>query len=79
MAQELHRATLERPRVRQRLSPSHVPSGSIPPMLHDSMQDRQSDIQEAITSGSVKRFVELALMQSNVAKRLAELPGGVGP
>ena len=56
MAEELH-GPVERPRVRQRVSPSHIPD-VVPPMPtlipHDLsiwMQDRQSDLQQAMIVG----------------------------
>ena len=82
MAEELH-GPVERPRVRQRVSPSHIPD-VVPPMPtlipHDLsiwMQDRQSDLQEAMIAGDIKKMLELTSLQSQGAEKLAELTGGM--
>ena len=58
LARELRRDIVERPRVRQRLSPAHG-GDTIPPMhtlvpgdLSDWMQDRHADLQDAMSQGS---------------------------
>ena len=58
LAEELH-GPVERPRVRQRVSPSHVPE-VVPPMptliphdLRNWILDRQSDLQEAMSAGDI--------------------------
>ena len=82
MAEELH-GPVERPRVRQRVSLSHIPD-VVPPMPtlipHDLimwMQDRQSDLQEAMIAGDIKKMLELTSLQNQGAEKLAELTGGM--
>ena len=82
VAEELH-GPVERPRVRQRVSLSHIPD-VVPPMPtlipHDLsmwMQDRQSDLQEAMIAGDIKKMLELTSLQSQGAEKLAELTGGM--
>ena len=41
------------------------------------MQDRQSDLQEAMIVGDIKKSWELTSLQSQGAKKLAELTGGM--
>ena len=64
LAKEVQGGLLERPRVRQRLSAPHVSEDVIPPinahvgpMGAEWMEDRQSDMQEAMSSGNLKKLV----------------------
>ena len=82
LVEELH-GPVERPRVRQRVSPSHIPE-VIPPMptliphdLSNWILDRQSDLQEAMSTGDIKQVLELTSLQSQGAEKLAELTGGM--
>ena len=62
MAEELH-GPVERPRVRQRVSPSHIPDSCPAHADVDSSRfehlDRQSDLQEAVSAGDIKNILEL--------------------
>ena len=82
LAEELH-GPVERPRVRQRVSPSHIPE-VVPPMptliphdLSNWILDRHSDLQEAMSAGDIKQVLELTSLQSQGAEKLAELTGGM--
>ena len=75
----------ERPRARQRLSPSHVQNGPTPPMptmvpmeLSDWVQDRQPDMQDHLNSGNCRRMQEVTL-QATCDREIAELTGGMVP
>ena len=85
LARELRGDIVERPRVRQRLSPSHR-GDTIPPMptlipgdLSDWMQDRHADLQDAMNGGNCVKVLELMSMMSNAAENLAEMTGGMAP
>ena len=80
--EELH-GPVERPRVRQRVSPSHIPE-VVPPMptliphdLSNWILDRHSDLQEATSAGDIKQVLELTSLQSQGAEKLAEVTGGM--
>ena len=82
LVEELH-GPVERPRVRQRVSPSHIPE-VVPPMptliphdLSNWILDRHSDLQEAMSAGDIKQVLELTSLQSQGAEKLAELTGGM--
>ena len=49
----------------------------IPHDLSMWMQDRQSDLQEAIITGDIKKMLELISLQSQGAEKFAELIGGM--
>ena len=83
LARELREDIVERPRVRQRLSPTHG-GDTIPPMptlvpgdLSDWMQDRHADLQDAMNGGNCVKVHELTSMMSNAAEKLADMTGGM--
>ena len=85
LARELRGDIVERPRVRQRLSPSHR-GDTIPPMptlipcdLSDWMQDRHADLQDPMNGGNCGKVLELMSMMSNAAENLAEMTRGMAP
>ena len=49
----------------------------IPHDLSNWMLDRQSDLQEAMSVGDIKKMLELTSLQSQGAEKLAELTGGM--
>ena len=51
----------------------------VPMELHDSIQDRQSDMQDAMVSGILQMLLELTSMQSKAAEKLAEITEGLVP
>ena len=64
----------------------HVAEDTIPPMptlvpreLSEWMEDRQSDMQEAMSCGNLKKLLELTSLQGQVAERHAEMTGGMAP
>ena len=82
LANEVQGDPVERSRVRQRLSAPHVSEDVIPPMptlvpreLSEWMEDRQSDMQEAMSSRNLKKLLELTSLQGQAAKKLAEMTG----
>ena len=86
LAKEVQSGPVERPKVRQRLSVPHVAEDTIPPMptlvpreLSEWMEDRQSDMQEAMSCGNLKKLLELTSLQGQAAERLAEMTGGMVP
>ena len=86
LAKEVQSGPVERPRVRQRLSVPHVAEDTIPPMptlvpreLSEWMEDRQSDMQEAMSCGNLKKLLELTSLRGQAAERLAEMTGGMVP
>ena len=69
---------------RQTLSPSQAPNGFIHPMpttaamqLHDCTQDHQSDMQDAMSSGNLKKVVGMNVHASR--RCVVEITGGMVP
>ena len=69
---------------RQTLSPSQAPNGFIHPMpttaamqLHDCTQDHQSDMQDAMSSGNLKKVVGMNVHAS--PRCVVEITGGMVP
>ena len=62
-------------RIFPRLSPP-MPT-LIPHDLSNWILDRQSDLQEAMSTGDIKQVLELTSLQSQGAEKLAELTGGM--
>ena len=86
LAKEVESGPVERPKVRQRLSVPYVAEDTIPPMptlvpreLSGWMEDRQSDMQEAMSCGNLKKLLELTSLQGQAAERLAEMTGCIVP
>ena len=78
LAKEVQGGPVERPRVRQRLSAPHVSEDVIPPMpTLVPREDRQSDMQEVMSSGNLKKLLELTSLQGQAAEKLAEITGGM--
>ena len=70
---------VERPRVRQRLDlVPHMPA-LIPAELAQWMEDRQADLQEALSLDDTNRILELTSKFSEGAERLVEMRGGMSP
>ena len=68
---------MERPRVRQRLDPVPHMSALIPAELAQWMEDRQADLQEALSLDDTNRILELTSKLSEGAERLVEMRGGM--
>ena len=51
----------------------------VPRELSEWMEDRQSDMQEAMSRGNLKKLLELTSLQGQAAERLAEMTGGMVP
>ena len=66
--------TLVRRRIMPRRGWLPAPDGWV---LSIWMQDRQSDLQEAMIAGDIKKMLELTSLQSQGAEKLAELTGGM--
>ena len=66
LAEKLH-GPVERPRVRQRVSPSHIPE-VVP--LSNWILDRHSDLQEAMSAGDIQQVLELTSLQSQAPRNL---------
>ena len=84
LTKEVQSGPVERPKVRQRLSVPHVAENTIPLMptlvpreLSEWMENRQSDMQEAMSRGNLKKLLELTSLQGQAAERLAEMTGGM--
>ena len=72
-------ATQERPRVRQRISGAAgggfipVMPGLIPAELSQWIEDRQTDLQEALVDGNTARVLELTSKMAEGAEQLREI------
>ena len=49
----------------------------VPRELSEWMEDRQSDMQEAMSWGNLKKLLELTSLHGQAAERLAEMTGGM--
>ena len=70
---------IERPRVRQRVDPVPYMPGLVPAELAQWMEDRQADLQEALSLDDTSRILELTSKLSEGAERLVEMRGGMLP
>ena len=70
---------MERTRVRQRLDPVPYMPALIPAQLAQWLEDRQADLEEALSLGGANRILELTSKLSEGAERLAEMRGGMSP
>ena len=70
---------VERPRVRQRSDLVPYMPALIPAELAQWMEDRQADLQEALSLDDTNRILELTSKLSEGAERLVEMRGGMSP